>query len=146
MKNEPRIIPIPPMMIGDMWPHVVPHLIKGLTKATDLTLRQVADDLVAGSDQLWCVIWRDKVVAAFLTSVFEDDADQNRRYLGVYALGGEGIEAWGKLLGEKMIEAAKSAGCASVRFTGREAWSRVLPAYRTVGRRGSEAVFERAVQ
>lgn len=145
MSNEPRIVPIPQRMIGDMWMHVAPHLLKGLTKATNVTLQQVADDLVNGTDQLWCVIHRDKVMAAFLTAVFIDD-DTGRRFLGVYGLGGEGIETWGRKLGETMIDAARSAGATSVRFTGRDAWSRVLPTYTITGRREGEAIFERAVQ
>jgi len=137
-----RIIPIPRSLIGQMWLHVAPFLLKGLTRATDLTLKQVTDGLVSGEDQLWCVIHQDKVVAGFLTSVFEDD---ETTFLGVYGLGGTGLEIWGTLLGEKMVEAARAAGCASVRFTGRDAWSRVLPTYQRTGRRGDEAVFERAV-
>lgn len=144
MKDQARIIPIPPHMIGDMWPHVVPHLLKGLTKATDVTLRQVADDLVAGNDQLWCVMHRDRVLAAFLTAVYLDD--DGGRFLGVYGLGGTEIELWGRELGDRMLEAAIATGAASVRFTGREAWSRVLPQYRITGQRGSEAIYERAVQ
>lgn len=145
MSNEPRIVPIPQRMIGDMWMHVAPHLLKGLTKATNVTLKQVADDLVNGTDQLWCVIHCEKVMAAFLTAVFIDE-QTNARFLGVYGLGGEGIDAWGRELGEKMIEAARSADCTSVRFTGRDAWSRVLPTYTITGRHEGEAIFERAVQ
>lgn len=143
--TDPRIVPIPRQMIGDMWMHVAPHLLKGLSKATDVTLQQVADDLVNGTDQLWCVLHKDRVLAAFLTAVYLDE-EHGTKFLGVYGLGGTEIEIWGRELGDKMLEAAIAAGCTSVRFTGREAWSRVLPNYRITGQRLGEAIFERAAQ
>lgn len=143
MINEPRIVPIPRSILPEMWRHAAPHLLKGLTKATDVTIAQVVDDLIAGTDRLWCVIDDGKVIAAFVTATHEDQ-DTAEIYLCVYALGGVGLDRWGKALGEQMIEAARLAGCASVRFTGRDAWSRVLPTYAITGRRGNEATFERA--
>jgi len=140
---EPRIVAIPPILVGDMWMHAAPHLLKGLTKATDLTLEQIVADLVSGSETLWCVLAADRVVAAFLTGHRVDD-DTGSQFLCVYALGGERMDLWGKAIGDRMVEAARSAGCASVRFVGRDAWSRVLPTYQRIGRRDHEAVFERA--
>lgn len=134
---------IPPALVGEMWMHAAPHLLKGLTKATDLTLAQIVDDIVSGDERLWCVIAVDRVVAAFLTGSRIDD-DTGARFLCVYALGGERMELWGETLGDKMVEAARSAGCASVRFVGRDAWSRVLPTYQRIGSRDHEAIFERA--
>ena len=145
MNDTARIIPIPPHLIGEMWPHVAPHLMKGLAKATDLTLRQVVDDLVNGTDQLWCVIDRERVLAAFLTAIYIDE-DRNERFLGLYGLGGTDFKLWGHMLDARISQAALAAGCARIRFAGREAWSRVFPQYAITGHRGDEAIYERAVQ
>lgn len=143
--TEAQITPVPQCLLGEAWPECAPHLFKGLAKATDLTIKQVVDDLLAGTDQLWCVIVEDRVVAAFITATFLDE-ERGDTFLGVFALGGTQLSAWGRQIGERMVEAAKSAGCGSVRFTGRDAWSRVLPAYQVIGRRGHEAIYERAVR
>lgn len=143
--TETKIIAIPPIMLPDMWRHVAPHLLKGLTRATDVTLKQMIDDIIAGTDQLWAIFTDGAVVGAFVTAKYLDE-DNGTEFVGVYALGGSGLEHWAGLLGETMADWAKHTGAASVRFTGRDAWSRVLPTYRITGRRGDEAIFERVVQ
>ncbi len=144
--TDSKIIPVPVRLIPEMWRHVAPHLLKGLTKATDMTLQSLIDDLIEGDDQLWAIFTDKRVVGAFVTAQFIDD-DTGKTFLGVYALGGEGLEHWAALLGDTMAEHARLTGASSVRFTGRDAWSRVLPTYRITGRRDNgEAIFERAVQ
>ena len=141
---DPVIARIPREMIGAMFPLVAPHLLKGLATATDVTLESVVDDLVAGTDHLWAITHDDEVLAAFVTSAFL--AEDGSTFIGVYGLGGKDIARWGKRLGETMTLYAKSQGAASVRFCGREAWSRVLPDFQITGSRLGEAVYERAVQ
>lgn len=140
-----QILPVPREMIGAMWPHAAPHLFTGLSVALDTPLQQLADALVAGEDRLWVIIEGGRVAGAFVTSTFIDEKT-GKTFTGVYALGGEGLARWGRLLGEVMLEYARTTGTHSVRFNGREAWSRVLPAYQITGRRpGGEATFERTV-
>jgi hypothetical protein len=144
MTSELKILPVPRQMIAPMWMHVAPFLLKGLRAATDMTLATMVDDLVEGVDTLWTVLDGKEVVAAFTTAVFTDE-ETGTRFLGVQALGGQNLERWAETLGETMAAHAKRLGVPAVRFTGREAWSRVLPTYRITGHRGSEATFERAV-
>lgn len=144
--KETKIITVPAIMLPNMWLHVAPFLMKGLTKATNVTLRQMIDDIIEGTDTLWAIFRDGKVAGAFCTAQYIDE-DTGKTFVGVYALGGDGLEHWAGLLGETMAEFAKHTGASSVRFTGRDAWSRVLPTYQITGRKpDGEAIFERAVQ
>jgi hypothetical protein len=143
---EPEIVHIPAELFGRLWEHLAPFLLLGLSAATDKTLEQVVAGVIAGDDDLWAVIQDGKVIGSFLTSSFEDP-ESNALFLGVYGLGGTRAETWARKLGDEMVDAAKQRGCGSVRFCGREAWSRVLPSYRAIGEReNGHSVFERAVQ
>jgi hypothetical protein len=145
MSDEIKIIPIPRAAIPALWMHLAPFLLRGLTAATDVTLKQLTDDLVSGEDTLWGIFEGNRARGAFVTALYLDE-DSGKRFLGVYALGGEGLDRWAAKLGDTMAEHARRAGAASVRFCGRDAWSRVLPSYRVIGCLGREAVFERTVQ
>ena len=143
--TDTQIIPVPLAMLPEMWRHAAPHLLKGLTKATDITLKQLVDDLINGTDQLWVVIREKEVIAAFVSAQFEED--DGTKFQGFYGLGGNGLPDFADRLSEVMVEHARLTGAASARFTGRDAWSRVLPAYRVIGRHeNGEAIYERAVQ
>lgn len=139
-----EILPVPRKMFDAVWPHAAPHLIKGLTAATNVTLRQVIDDIVAGTDTLWVVADDNVTCGAFVTALFEDE--DGKSHVFVYALGGYGLARWAEPLEKRMVEYARDAGVDCVRFVGRDAWSRVLPAVRITGRYfGRNAIFERAV-
>lgn len=142
--SDPKILLIPRTMIGQMWPHVAPFIMMGLATSTEITIKQLVDDLVTGDDTLWTIMDGKQLVGAFVTARFIDDITAEP-FVGVYALGGNGLDRWGKLLGDTMAEHARSTGAAKVRFTGRDAWCRVLPTYTITGRYGAEAIFERAV-
>jgi hypothetical protein len=139
---ETKIVAIPPFMVVDMWPHIAPHICKGLTAASNVTMRDIVDGVSAGTDILWAVFVDGEVAAAFVTALYEESTSF---FVGVYALGGRGISRWGDLLGETMAGYALNVGASHVRFMGREAWSRVLPTYEITGRCGTETIFERAV-
>jgi hypothetical protein len=141
--TETKIVAIPPFMVVDMWPHIAPFICKGLTAATNVTMRDIVDGVSAGTDQLWAIFLDGKVAGAFVTALYEEPT---AFFVGVYALGGRGITRWGDLLGETMAGYALQSGASSVRFMGREAWSRVLPSFEITGRCGTETIFERAVQ
>lgn len=144
--SNAQIIPVPIAMLPEMWRHAAPHLLKGLTKATDTTLKQLVDDLIEGTDQLWVVIQDKAVIAAFVSAQFIDEST-GKPFEGFYGLGGSGLPDFAEQLSEVMVERARITGADSARFTGRDAWSRVLPAYRIIGRHDNgEAIYERAVQ
>jgi hypothetical protein len=145
MTTETKIIPIPPHMVVTMWPYCKPWIRKGLRAATDLTMLQIVEDISAGTDQLWAIFVDGKPVGAFLTALFEEPTSF---YVGVYALGGRGLNRWSDLLGETMAAYGMQVGASSVRFHGREAWSRVLPSYHITGRNPDHghALFERVLQ
>jgi hypothetical protein len=138
---ETKIIAIPPHMVVTMWPYLKPFIRKGLRVATDLTMLQVVEDISAGTDQLWAIFVDGKPAGAFLTALFEEPTSF---YVGVYALGGRGLDRWAGLLGETMAAYGMQVGASCVRFHGREAWSRVLPSYHITGRHDAgHAVYER---
>jgi hypothetical protein len=144
MTTEPKIVAIPPHMVVTMWPYLKPFIRKGLRAATDLTMLQIVEDISAGTDQLWAIFDNGKPVGAFLTALFEEPTTF---YVGVYALGGRGLNRWADLLGETMAAYGMQVGASCVRFHGREAWSRVLPSYQITGQHSSgHALFERVLQ
>jgi hypothetical protein len=144
MTTETKIVAIPPHLIVEMWPYCKPFIRKGLRAATDLTMLQVVKDISAGTDQLWAIFLDGKPVGAFLTALFEEETSF---YVGVYALGGRGLNRWADLLGETMADYGMQVGASCVRFHGREAWSRVLPSYHITGQHSSgHALFERVLQ
>jgi hypothetical protein len=145
MTSETKIIAIPPHMVVEMWPYLKPFIRKGLRAATDLTMLQIVKDISAGTDQLWAIFLDGKPVGAFLTAFFEEETSF---YVGVYALGGRGLNRWADLLGETMAAYGMQVGASCVRFHGREAWSRVLPSYQITQRNAKQghALFERVLQ
>lgn len=142
---EIKVLPVSRQEFAAVWPHAAPHLLKGLTAATNVTLRQVVAGIVAGEDVLWVVIERNATVAAFLTSTCIDD-ETGEKFVWVFGLGGFGMPRWAKALEEAVTAFGVQAGANSVRFAGRDAWSRVLPACQIIGREfGRNASYERAV-
>ena len=136
-----RIYPVPKHLVSQMWPHLVPHLIRGC-EAADMTLEDIAGGVDAETDRLWAIFLNGKAVGAFVTAVHEDDAG---RWLGVCGLGGRGVRQWADALDATMQLEAKAHGLTAIRFAGREAWSRVLPNLAVRGRWNDQPIFERAV-
>lgn len=145
MTDEIKVLPVSRQEFSAVWPHAAPHILKGLTAATNVTLPQMITDIVIGADVLWVVIERNVTVAAFLTSTCIDD-DTGEKFIWVYGLGGFGMPRWAKSLEEAVTAFGLRVGANSVRFAGRDAWSRVLPACQITGREfGRNANYERAV-
>lgn len=139
------IFAIPRDAIGFMIPAVGPHLLRGLSEATDQTIENVVDSLVTGSATLWAVIDADKIKGAFLTSIVDDENDETA--VDVYALGGEDLPKWGKQLSDTMAAFAKHNGAARVIFVGRKGLERLYSGVRIVGEHSPGVFkFERTVQ
>jgi hypothetical protein len=144
MSKQIDIEPIKPWLFWRLWPRIAPHMLQGLSAATDLTLAQVVTSVLDGDDTCWVVIENGQIIATFLTASFEDE-DTGQLSLGVFALGGRDFKEWGKQLGDRMAEAAQERGCASVRFCGGKAYARLLPSFKAIGERDGNTVYERAV-
>jgi hypothetical protein len=139
------IIAIPREAIGFMFPAVGPHLLRGLTGATDQTVEGVLDALVDGTAQLWAAVGDDRIKGAFLTSIVEDDDEKTA--VDVYALGGEELAKWGGELSDTMAAFAKHNGAHRVIFVGRKALSKLYRDVRIVGEHSPGVFkFERTVQ
>jgi hypothetical protein len=104
-------------------------------------LRFQADRILDGRDQLWLAIQDDppKVLAVFCTSILRED--DGRLRLLVHTAGGGSVLRWGPLVPEALDAFAKAEGCTAIRYEGRAAWTRVLPATAI-----SATEYERPVQ
>jgi predicted alpha/beta-fold hydrolase len=123
---------IPKQALALAIPHVGPALLKGLA-VTDTRFSEAIDDMIAGRAQLWAIAHGGKCLAAFLTAFHVDD--DGSEFIQVYGLGGDGLRKWACELDRAMLRYAVAEGVKTIRFCGSEAWSRVLPTYRVVGRR-----------
>lgn len=136
----------PPWALGRLWEHVGPLMLRGMMASdvdvseTGDELRDLADRILDGRAQLWLVIQDDppRTLAAFCTSLMVEDGGQP--YVLIHNMTGGDMQTWGALLPPTMDAFATAEGCTSIRYEGRAAWTRVLPA-QPVG----DGVFERAV-
>jgi len=136
-----KILQIPPEMIQAVWLHALPHLRKGMSKATNVTWDELVADLMNDKAMLWGVFVGKEMRAAFISSVYRDEST-GKDFLGLYALGGTGLNTWIDDLVREMKKRARQMGCAKIRFAGREAWGRVNPTFNPIDRIGDEAVYE----
>jgi hypothetical protein len=139
-----QILPIPLDMLDDYWPHVWPHLAKGV-EVSGRTRAELAADILHDRARVWFAATDGgrRVSAAWLTEVLSDDG---RRVLNVYGMGGERPADWVQEFADEMERYARAEGCAAARYAGREGWARYRPEYRKIGNVGGEAIFERALQ
>jgi hypothetical protein len=137
---EIRVLCVPEHLHDAMWPHVAPLLTKGLAAATTSSLADIQADLARGTDHLWCVFENEWLVAAFISAVYTDQG----AYLGLYALGGQGMWKWAREIDATMQAEARRRGLQRIRFAGRKAWSRVLPGLVQRGQFGPHEIWERA--
>lgn len=147
-----EIVCVPPDMIGPMWAHIGPHLLKGQLEIMrgDLRAAMAALTIVivaaqAGEKHLWAVIDDESkaVLAAMISEIREEDG---RRIVWVTGMGGEHIMRWGKAMSDRMAEFAKAEGCEAYRFHGRKALLRAYRNVRIIGNHDAGVhLFERAV-
>jgi hypothetical protein len=144
---DTRLICAPPWGLGKLWPAVGGLLLRGVLAgesdpefALD-ELRQTAGRIVDGRDQLWLAVQDDppKVLAVFCTSIMRED--DGRLHLFVHTAGGDSVLRWGGLVPATLDAFARAEGCASIRYEGRAAWTRALPATAI-----SATEFERILQ
>ena len=141
-RAEIRVVATPPDMFAQAWAHCGPMMLKGLA-AADVDLREIMDRVVDRSMQLWLILDGYKVVACFLTEIFEADG---KKIVGIGGLSGENPGQWCKALTDRIEQFAKTEGATAVRFGGKTGWRRLLPHYDPIGKDGAAEIFERAVQ
>lgn len=151
-QDDARLICAPPWSLGRLWPHVGPLLLRGVVDGEgdpEFTLdglHLVAARIVDGRDQLWLAMRENppKVLAVFCTSIMREG--DGLLYLFVHTCAGGAVWDWGHLVAPALDAFAKAEGCASIRYEGRAAWRRILPA-ESIG--NTDAVvpeFERVLQ
>jgi hypothetical protein len=139
------LIRIPRRNIYDLWPHVLPNLLKGMHANPNMDMDEILEGLLDQSVQLWVVIPKDgrrELTAVFLTSV---ERDKGEWVLSLYGLGGQHPKKWVMACHAAMHRYAKQQECRRVRMCGRPAWQRILPGYAVVGEKQGHLIYERAV-
>jgi hypothetical protein len=128
-------------MVPTMWGHALPHLRKGMATASNVSWEELVSDLMSDKAMLWGVFDGKEFAASFISSVYRDEKT-NKDFLGLYALGGSGLNDWLYDLVSEMKKRARQMGCERIMFAGREAWGRVHPTFKPVGRMGADALYE----
>lgn len=139
--DDVRIIRVPDGLVTEMWGRVAPLLDRGCGALPNVDLEDIAAGVEAGTDEVWTVFLNHELVASFVTAQFEDQ----RPYLGVYALGGRHMRDWVRQMDSVLAWEAKRRGLARVRFAGRKAWARVIPNVSPVGTMGGHTIYERVI-
>ena len=139
-----QILPIPLDMLDDYWPHVWPHLAKGV-EVSGRSRADLAADILHDRARVWCAATEQgtRVSAAWLTELLNDGG---RRVLNVYGMGGQKPDEWVQAFADAMESYARAEGCVAARYAGRKGWARYRPEYRQIGESGGEAIYERALQ
>jgi hypothetical protein len=150
-KADIEIVCIPPNMIGDMWPHIGPLLLRGQLEITrgDLKTAFVRTSIIAAGAcektmQVWAVFDNDddRVIACMVSEIREEDG---QRIVWVQGMAGEGITRWGKAMSDRMARFALDEGCDCYRFAGRKALLRAYRDVRIIGEHEDGVhLFERA--
>lgn len=136
--SDIRVVQVPRILMAEMWPHLAPSMMRGM-KRIGMTIEQMNHEIVTGQSQAWAIMDGKTVLASFLTSLHLDG------YASVFALGGAGLRRWSGALEAEMMRFASENQLERVRFAGRRAWSRVLPAWTVIDRHPSgDVIFERA--
>lgn len=152
MANKIEIVCVPPSMLGEMWPHIGPLLLRGqgevtpnlkeALKALGMTLFDAQD----GKKQIWavCDTLTNKCIAAMVSEIVIEDGC---KVVWVTSMGGGRILEWGRPMSDRMAAFAKAEGCECYRFTGRKALLRAYSNVKIVGDHETDGVhlFERAV-
>lgn len=138
-----QILQIPVALLDDVWPHVWPHLSRGVA-VSGKSREELAADILADRTRVWVATTEAprKVHAAWLTEIGEADG---KRVVWIYGLGGKAPDAWAEPMVDAMVDYIKSEGAVAGRFAGKRGWQRYIPGSVPVGTEAGETIFERAV-
>ncbi len=92
----------------------------------ELTMKEIASDLLEGVRQIWLMTKGDKVVGTFLTKVSETD---QKRICEITHAGGKGVIKYRDFLFETFTKWAKDNQCTDITIIGRDGWSRLYEPY-----------------
>lgn len=134
---------IPTADLDDWWPHVWPHLSRGVEVAGRDRV-DLAADILADRARVWIAAGDNprQVYAAWMTEIV---MVEKGKCVVVFGLGGKRAFKWAANVDAKMAEYAAAEGCAVFQFAGSRGWARHLPHCREIGRMHGETIFERAV-
>lgn len=136
------ILPIPLAHLDDVWPHVWPHLRRGV-EVCGRSREQLAADILDDRVRVWMAASDRAVSAAWLTEIV---THEGKRCLMVFGLGGSDPTAWIEQLETRMAGYAKDERCDLARFAGRKGWSKLLSQCRQVGVIEGEALYQRDIR
>jgi len=139
-KDEIEITMAPLEMIPALWPKIAFHFSRGCRGAA-LPVEMEMERLIAGLDELWLIVEGVTIIGVFVTTLCRDE---EKRFVGVSNLSGEGVKRWAALLSDRVLEYARANGCAYVHFYGKPGWRHLIPHALAVGERDGHTLFERA--
>lgn len=118
MQSSAKVVCIPPVLTGVLWPVVGAHITKAhFVKAGDIKeavtgMAAVAHAIVDGEAQLWAVMDGDDILASWTTALERDGDDL---VLVIRGLSGSDMERWGEDITAAMVKFARDEGCTSSR-------------------------------
>lgn len=138
-----HILPIPLSQMDDWWPHIWPHLSRGV-EVCGRPREELAQDIIHDRARVWMAAGDNpvRVTAAWLTEVV---VEPGKRTLMIFGMGGDRPSEWASDAASRMEAYAREEGCTAARFAGRKGWARFHEGCKEVGRVGSETVYERAI-
>lgn len=111
--------------LPEIWPLVRQNVIDAAVFSNGrYTDKTAADEVLAGSMQLWVIIEDEEIITSFITQVMRYPT--GIKCCDIYALGGNSIKKWLKPAIDAVSEWAEAAGCSSIEFVGRPGWEKML--------------------
>ena len=107
-----------------VWPQVAPILIRAIRVYQEHTLEEIFESLIKRERQLWVGI-DDDIKSVLVTKIIWH-GDEKVCFLELCA--GKGLSSIPFL--EQIESWAKSAGCQTMRLSGRQGWKRALQDYK----------------
>lgn len=118
MQSSAKVVCIPPILTGAMWPHVGPHLLQRHMQATGANLKQAFEDvhtncsaILDGEAQLWCVMDGKRVLASWITVISLEPEGKVVTVAGVTA---QEMAEWGDEIEEAMADFARAEGAVRI--------------------------------
>lgn len=138
-----EILPVPLDMLDDYWPHVWPHLAKGV-EVSGRTRAQLAEDMLRDRARVWFASTSPprRIRAAWFTEIVQVDG---LRTLSMFGIGGEAPTEWVGDAFARMEAYAIDEECSAALFTGRKGWSRLGSGYEAVRLTNGESVFRKVL-
>lgn len=126
MSEAPKLLCVPPNMVRQLWPFVLPYLARAYEAFDEFVPPDLQDWLADLKGTLWIELRGDKEIVAAMTVSLE--RKPSGLVCRMVAAGGEALETW-QDHETRIVEYARAEGCVKITLEGRPAWSRILPGY-----------------